>query len=177
MKCHHLGNVWSHFSTLKSFSTTSSSGYHRKCLQGAKKKGVAEGWGGGDSFVRLPLIFFYFFLSLSCRNIFKHPSWYINTPLHNHSFCTLPFRGRATTCLLNRLLCVRSVSLNCPFQARWGVEWQLASLLLTPLSCFPTKLTEAFTMLQLKWEWGQGCWQEKERWGLTKAQDPFPQAL
>lgn len=29
-----------------------------------KKKGVAEEWGGGDSFVRLPLRFFYFIFYL-----------------------------------------------------------------------------------------------------------------
>lgn len=60
------------------------------------------------------------------------------------------------------------------FQGRWGA--QLALLLLTPLSCFSTKVTDSFTGPSLKWERGQGCWQEKGRCGQAKAQEPFPQA-
>lgn len=150
----------SHFflSSAKSFRPVSSS----TCLMPLEKTSRKQ-WKDGPVWC-LPIFYFYFLVLVTVK-ISKHPSCYVAIPLPNDSFCTLLFRGCTVTCsLMNYSLYIRTDSLFelCPFQARWGVEWQLASLLLTPLSCFPTKLTEAFTMLQLKWEWGQVCWQE---WG------------
>lgn len=105
-------------------------------------------------------------------------------PLYEHLICTLiqytdipphkPFKKHC--CMLSGgglfALCKDSFFEISHFQGRWGV--QLGLLLLTPLSCFSTEVTDSFTGPSLKWEWGQGCWQGRGDVGKQKPKNHSP---